>query len=246
MISFLNTYQQRKKEINDFLEMMKFMENKQFQKDENDIPEFDNFFHEGDYSISLTYQEMVNIFKSNMLLMLYNIIEFTVTNLMESIYDEIIINKLSYRDVNEFIRTLWKKAILKTTNDPNANFNTFLKKNDQIINEILENNIIELSARKSLPAGNLDGYSIVETFGAHGIVVKTSSKNFRPDILDAIKKQRNDLAHGSVSFVDADRDDTIQDIEKYREFVFNFLQELIDTVSEYIDQNKYRIMESVV
>lgn len=246
MISFLSTYEQRKKEINDFLEMMQFVETKQFQKDEMENTEFDKFFHGESGSIMLTYQEMVNIFKSNILLMLYNIIEYTVANLMESIYDEIVMNDLSYLDVNECIRSLWKKAILKTANDPNANFNTFLKKNDLIINGILEKRTLDLSVRKVLPAGNLDGQSIVETFEAHGIIVKTSSSNYRPDILATIKKQRNDLAHGAVSFVDADREHTLHDIEKYKNFVFSFLQELIDDVSEYISQGKYRVVEDVV
>lgn len=245
MISFLDTFNQRKKEIDDFLELMKFLEQKQFQRDNDEETRFDKFFHNEADGISLTYQEMINIFKSNISLMLYNIIEFTVTNLMESIYDEITMNQLAYKDVNECIRTLWKKTILKTANDPNANFNTFLKKNDLIINQIIHNTTLELHAKKVLPAGNLDGQNIVETFEAHGISVKTNSRNFRPDILSNIKNQRNDLAHGSVSFVDADRGDTLQDIEKHKGFVINFLHELIENVEEYINQAKYRNVDSI-
>lgn len=62
-------------------------------------------------------------------LMIYNLIEYTVTNLMDSIYDEIRINNLSYVAVNEYIRVIWRKTILKSTNDSNANYNTFLRKN---------------------------------------------------------------------------------------------------------------------
>ena len=43
--------------------------------------------------------------------MIYNIIEYTVTNLIDSIYDEIRVNHLSYIDVNDSIRNLWRKTV---------------------------------------------------------------------------------------------------------------------------------------
>ena len=51
-----------------------------------------------------------------------------MTNLIDSIYDEIRVNHLSYIDVNESIRNLWRQTILKSVNDPNANFSTFFEK----------------------------------------------------------------------------------------------------------------------
>ncbi len=82
-------------------------------------------------------------------------------------------------------------------------------------------------ARESLHAGNLDGVSIRETFESHVLQISTSSPNFRPDILGNIKMNRNNLAHGAVSFVDAVRDDSIQDFKKYARFVMLFLEELM-------------------
>ena len=64
-----------------------------------------------------------------------------MTNLIDSIYDEIRVNHLSYIDVNESIRNLWRQTILKSVNDPNANFSTFLRKNEEIISKILNNNL---------------------------------------------------------------------------------------------------------
>ena len=173
--------------------------------------------------------------------MIYNIIEYIVANLVDSIYDEIRMNHLSYVDVNESIKALWRKTILKATNDPNANFNTFLKKNEEIIAAILRNATLEMNSRNTLPAGNLNGVSIKETFKLHGIQIQTSSKNYRPDILDGIKENRNNLAHGSVSFVDAVRSDSISDIRRNEKFVVAFLEELIDTVTTYINEQRYKM-----
>lgn len=186
------------------------------------------------------YQSLINILKSNVSLMIYNIIEYTVTNLIDSIYDEIRVNHLSYIDVNDSIRNLWRKTILRSVNDPNANFSTFLRKNEEIISAILSNNELNMYAKNTLPGGNLDGTSIKETFESHGIQVRTSSRNYRPDILIGIKENRNNLAHGSVSFVEAMREDSIDDIRANESLVVGFLEELIETVSTYIEDQKYK------
>lgn len=205
------------------------------------MSKFSEFFHSEGTGIRLTYQSLINILKSNVSLMIYNIIEYTVANLIDSIYDEIRMNRLSYVDVNESIQGLWRKTILKSTSDPNANFNTFLKKNEEIITTILRNTTLEMNSRNTLPSGNLDGVSIKRTFESHGIQLQTRSRNYRPDILEGIKENRNNLAHGSVSFVDAVRSDSISDIRKNETFVVAFLEELIDTVTTYIDEKRYKM-----
>ncbi|WP_077612217.1 MAE_28990/MAE_18760 family HEPN-like nuclease [Clostridium sp. Marseille-P2415] len=245
MIAFKDTYESRKKEIEEFIELMKFLEKKEFSK-KDDISEFSSFFYQGEDRISLTYQSLINILKSNVSLMIYNIIEYTITNLMDSIYDEIRIHGLTYVDVNECIRALWRKNILKSTNDPNANFNTFLRKNEEIIDNIIDNVTLDIHSRSSLPAGNLDGISIRQTFESHGIMISTNSRNYRPDILNSIKTQRNNLAHGSVSFTDAVRMDAISDIESNEKFVISFLEELIETVIDYIDHEMYKVNSSKI
>lgn len=240
MITLKSTYEDRKNEINKFIELIDFLEKKKIQVEENEIS-FDDFFYGKKLKITLSYQELINILKSNLSLMMYNIIEYTVSGLVDCIYDEIRVQQLSYIDVNESIRKLWRKTVLKSAKDPEANFNTFLRKNEEIIDCILEKKILDIHAKQSLPAGNLDGISIEETFRAHGIQIQTHSKNYRPDILSNIKTNRNNLAHGSVSFVDAVRGDSIQDFKNYARFIMSFLEELINTVEYYIKNGEYRI-----
>ena len=239
MITFKKMYENRKKEIEDFLQLMEFMEEKENNKVDG-ISEFSAFFHAEEKRINLSYQAMINILKSNISLMIYNIIEFTVANLIDSIYDEIRIKNLSYIDVNECIKALWRKSMLKAASNPDANFKTFLKKNEELIVHILEKSTLEMNSRNTLPGGNLDGVSICETMESHGITVETHSKNYRPDILRSIKTNRNNLAHGSVSFVDAVREDSIFDIKNTKDFVVAFLEELIDSVSKYINGQGYK------
>lgn len=240
MVTLKSTYESRKQEIVKFIELMSFLEKKKVFPEEKEV-DFDEFFYNGSVGIQLTYQELINILKSNVSLMIYNIIEFTVSGLIDCIYDEIRMQNLSYLDVNESIRKIWRKVILKATKDPKANFDTFLKKNEEIIDYILSNQPLDMHARDCMPGGNLDGISIKETFESHGIQIKTNSQNYRPDILENIKEKRNNLAHGSVSFVEAVRNNSINDIDTNAKFIIFFLEELIDTVVEFIDEKKYKV-----
>lgn len=241
MDDFLTVYKERQKEIEDFFVLLKFLETKENSRHDGES-EFDQFFHNGERQINLTYQALVNIMKSNASLMIYNIIEYTVTNLMYSIYYEIEKNKLSYFDVNECIRILWKKMMLKAASDPNASFNTFVKKNDEIIKAILDRHIIKLEVKNSLPAGNLDAKEIQKLFEKHGIGIDQNSINFRRsiNIMDKIKLDRNNLGHGSMAFTEALRENTINELEDSYNYVKKFLDELIVFVGKFLKNKEYQ------
>lgn len=232
------TFNERKSEINDFIELLKFLEVKENNTDEDGVSEFSKFFRVGNDKVNISFQRMINIMKSNLSLMIYNIIEFTISNLMDSIYEEIRVHNLSYLDVNDSIKKLWRKTILKAANDPNATMSTFMKKNEEIIDKILDHSVINLQSRNTLPAGNLDGPNIKETLEKHGINMQCT--NYRPLILANIKSQRNDLAHGSVSFVEALRDSTIGNIRNDANIIIAFLEELMLLVEEYIKNEAYK------
>lgn len=253
MITLETTFQQRKKEIEDFIGLMFFLERKR-NIIVDDVNEFDKFFYsemneEDDLEeeaqvlrMNMSYQDLINILKSNVSLMIYNIIEYTVTNLIECIYDQIRGNHLDYLHVSESLKMIWRKTVLKSIQDPNANQNTFLKKNEEIINAIINKTELDIHARNSMPAGNLDGISIKETMESHGVHIRTNSRNYRPDILERIKERRNNLAHGTVSFIEAVRENTINEIYENERCVVAFLEELIESVKNYLDEEKYKVM----
>lgn len=243
MIDFRATFDDRAKEISDFLALMRFLEALENER-RDEVTSFEHFFSSADVGVELSYQSVINTMKSNISLMIYNIIEFSVSNLVEAIYHAIQADQLTYTCVNNDIRKLWRKARLKSVNDPNASFNTFIRKNEEIIDFILQDRIITLQAKNSLPSGNLDGQGIVSSFNAHGLFINTESCNYRPDVFTGIKEQRNRLAHGSVSFVEALRDETIDEIAQKKDFVVLFLEEVIGDVSAYINDQKYRLQAS--
>lgn len=233
------TFSSRKDEINKLLTTMMYFEKTETDK-EDGVSKFNRFFSDNEGHEVLSYQELINILKSNVSLMIYNLIEYTVGNLMDTIYIKIRNERLSYTEINDEIKTIWRKINLNSIKDPSSNHNTIIKKNEELINAIINKATIELNYKDTISGGNLDGEIIQRTFSEHGLHVKTSSKNYRPDILKNIKNYRNELAHGAVSFVEALREKSISDISSYNTITTSFLDELIYEVEKYIKDEKYK------
>ena len=157
MSDFLDTYSNRKREIRKFIKFIEYVE--LTERTDADAP-LHKFLHSGNTSDDITYQSLINILKSNLSLMLYNILEYSVSGLLEDLYTEISMNKLSYSDVSEKIQDLWHEVQLKNTRDPNANFNTLLRRSKQLLDFVTTKKIMHLSPRDTIPAGNLDGKTL--------------------------------------------------------------------------------------
>ena len=54
MIAFRNTYDSRKQEIDDFIELMCFLEKKENIKNDDEVSEFSKFFYQGNERITIT------------------------------------------------------------------------------------------------------------------------------------------------------------------------------------------------
>lgn len=245
MVTFRDDFRSRKEEISEycsFLEKLQVIE-----ETTEETKNFDSIFNDKTFFsetiegyVDISFQKIINIMKSNLSLMVYNLIEFTVTNLMTCIYDEIAEDQLPYEKVSEPIRALWRKSMLKGTKDPEAKYSTFIRTNEDIINAILNKKTISINVRETMPAGNLDGKEIDDVFTNHGIHIRRNSENFRPDILTDVKEHRNNLAHGSASFVDELRQKTLNDFQSNILIIENFLEELISLVEQYLANGEYK------
>lgn len=108
-------------------------------------------------------QEMQCAFKAEFLLLLYNIVESTTCDCLNSIYDAIIDDDLSFADVRNEIKQLWRNY-LKNKNHPDA------ESDDAVLNSMkirFEQLAISIS-------GSMDYRKIVSVFRKHGCQVDDS------------------------------------------------------------------------
>ncbi|WP_417118856.1 MAE_28990/MAE_18760 family HEPN-like nuclease [Olsenella phocaeensis] len=181
-----------------------------------------------------------SVIRSNVKIMIYNIIEFSVTSLFQAIYDRLEDENCSYVDVSEKLRTLWHHTRMRKLNDPNASNETAERTSKELLDEVIAKTTVHITARQTMPGGNLDGKEILKLFDNHGISVHAAGSGYREDELKDIKDRRNALAHGSISFADAGNQVTTSELAELITHVDSFLMQLRSDVISYLDSGEYK------
>ena len=97
-----------------------------------------------------------SVIRSNVKIMIYNIIEFSVTSLIRAIYDRLKDENCGYADVSEKLRTLWHQTRMRTLGDPSASNDTAVRISKQLLDEAIANTALRLDTHKTISGGNLD------------------------------------------------------------------------------------------
>lgn len=175
--------------------------------------------------------------KSSAQLLLYNLIESTLYNCLQDIHDTINREKLKYHELTESLKKIWLEFRIgnKTNNIPNLS--------KEVINHILSNRDIEIEldeylSIKNLFSGNLDARKIRDVTEKYGLILSQQTHGKK---LLIIKRNRNSLAHGKISFSHCSKDLVMSDLNKIKDDVINFLSILIGTTEDYIANKRYLI-----
>ncbi len=188
---------------------------------------------------------VASVIRSNAKLMIYNIIEYSVTSLLQAVYDRIEDEGCSYADVSEKLQLLWHRAQLHDKlNNPSANNETAERLSKRLLDFVVTKAVVQIDARDTIPGGNLDADKILRLFDRHGISVHDDVANCRTDKireeLKDVKDRRNDLAHGSISFAEAGNQVTTSELAELISHVDGFLTQLHNDVQSYLESGEYR------
>lgn len=199
--------------------------------------------------------DQLKIFKANGFLLLYNLIESTMLNSVISIFDEISVKNLSYKDLSEKVKKYWFKY--KHKHDDNIKDATLYEKFYIIVEDILKDVTLDLIDKLEY-GGSIDGRRIKEL--AESLGVEFENINYNIDthgkILLEIKSKRNSLAHGNISFANVGKDVTyygnVTENEgvitynsfgmiHFKTFTIEHLDKFIDCIEDYINNEKYKL-----
>ncbi|WP_404341912.1 MAE_28990/MAE_18760 family HEPN-like nuclease [Vreelandella venusta] len=221
MDSYIQEYEKRKVEINAYLDLLTAM-----SQENAKIVDFDENEHAID---PLAFK----VCKASSYLIIYNLIEATVTAGVKSIYDKISDERLTFNEVMENLRKVWWQSKKESLSNCAKN---------QLIDNIYDyycaahsDDPLDFSDYISGVSGNLDAEVVREVCRRYGI----SSVRDGRDLGD-IKTKRNWLAHGNKSFSDIGKDSTPSDLYSVRDRVFSFLDEFVLNVNTYLRETKYR------
>lgn len=180
------------------------------------------------------------ILKSSAYLVLYNLVESTVTLAVARLNGAMREEGLTYADAEQRIRDLWVRARL--TNLANgANHGRYLEFVRKLVQDVNDGKTAEIPEDFIPVSGNFDAGKMRELASAYGFRTNTLTAERGSKKLRIVKDRRNDLAHGIQSFAELSADDTIEDLEDTKKAVFVYLREFIRHVSHHVDRRGYRV-----
>lgn len=169
---------------------------------------------------------LMNTMKSSALLMIYNIVESTMTNLLQDLFDHLQNESVSFDDLNDKM----KELVLG-----------FAKKHNpgKLIGKMRTQTLdlaVACFERSEVFSGNLDAKEIRETMKRIGVKMTHA---YTESALQNVKNERNNLAHGNKSFSDCGKDYTavqLRDIQKKTQTV---LAKAIADFDGFLTQQAY-------
>ena len=183
--------------------------------------------------------DFLKILKSNALLMIYNLVESTIMGGILEIYDELCQRGVSYTQVRREIQEIWFSFKFSQVYDKKAHFNSYREKAIEIINAILSEDTIIMDRKATDISGNLDAEKIRQVCNEHGIVYQVDPGCRGGFVLTDVKEKRNNLAHGTISFVECGRNYSIEDLEKIKNETILFLQGILSGMEDYYNNQRY-------
>jgi uncharacterized protein (DUF2267 family) len=172
------------------------------------------------------------ILKSTFVLLLYNMIESTMSMIFERIHDKLAAEH--YQNLAPELQKVWVDFFF-VKNSPDL----FHKHLDKTISQTLSfPSLSDFTTRIKLFSGNLDAQKLHGLLKQYGIgVLQTHGK----ERLLFVKNKRNKIAHGEETFKDSCRDLTNSDLTEIRDAVFRALDSIIAQAEVYLQEKKYVI-----
>ncbi|HEY9636408.1 MAG TPA: MAE_28990/MAE_18760 family HEPN-like nuclease [Coleofasciculaceae cyanobacterium] len=174
--------------------------------------------------------ELIKTLKASGFLLLYNLVEATMRNAIEAIFDELRGKGVSYDQISPKL----KKIVLKNLKKRNP---------DKIFSSITAISLDIITAgfdKQDLFSGNIDGMKIRDTATEYGFSHQTDyvRTGHGSDLL-TVKSNRNDLAHGFKSFSEVGRDKTADELLEIKNKTVKYLKQILQNIAQYLSNQGY-------
>lgn len=165
------------------------------------------------------------LIKSSIVLLAYNTVEGCYTQLNNEIFSSVSENHISIKKLNTELQNVYYRYYKNIIKDIRT-LKTFYE-NENITSITYK----EISDKVTLFSGNLDARSIRE-FSKKQIGISSISTPYGKKIVK-IKELRNKLAHGEITFQDAVKNITLDELKEYCNDCIKFLEATIKSYEEF-------------
>jgi hypothetical protein len=177
-------------------------------------------------------RKLNQILRANSFLLLYNLVESSVSQAIEAIHLEISDKGISYDSLNQSVkREIFSHLKKRTTPDQ------FVAQIENIITDILK----FYPQSREIFSGNVDAKEIRQLASKYGFSHDTNSDSTKDGIkLRIVKERRNDLAHGFISFQECGKDYTIEDVIETKNEVIDYIKTVLLNIENYLSTEQYK------
>lgn len=179
-------------------------------------------------------EDLLRTFKASVFLMLYNLMEATVKNSVEAIFDELARHNVSFDSCRSEVRRVVLGNLRRCHDEGHLrsrNVNDVL----DLFQNLATDAVTKTFQRTEIVSGNVDAREIRKLAEQYGFMKPAADGN----LLLTVKTNRNDLAHGNKSFAEVGRDFDVLRLEEVKNKTIDYLMKLILSVTEYITQQHY-------
>ena len=178
--------------------------------------------------------------KATGFLLLYNLVEATMRNAIETIFDELKTQRVSFDEVREEIKKIVIKNVRNETIQTENDLLLGLRNISVDIISVTFDALMKKENKRRLFSGNVDSREIKETAKIYGFSSTTNKEKTRDGIdLLNIKTNRNDLAHGFKSFEEVGKDATADELLEIQKRVICYLRGILENIESYLSNEKY-------
>lgn len=185
-------------------------------------------------------ERVLKILKANFFLLLYNLVEASIRDGFRVLYAAMTADGCTVQAVRDELRLLWIDAAVYRLTPQTANQNSYREVTKNLVRDAVQNVATTLSVEDLRFGGNLDAARIRKTCQDHGVPFKTHPRAKGGEKLRLVKDRRNDLAHGSLSFVECGRDYTLPQLVQIRREALLFVRGILRNVERHVVDKAFR------
>lgn len=232
MKTFIVEFQERCKDVLEYLDLLKFMDSVATNKRKP----IESESYQGTMISYLPNRDCQKILRANFYLIQYNLVESTLNTVIsvvkDTINDERVpLNKLVTRLILLHISGLYKDVTSQ---------NRILEISKDLYQKTANKENVLLEKFGFNTSGNVDYNYFQKVVGAIGCRGRlTIEENRVKDAMERTKDHRNKLAHGNWSFSDAGSMLTLSQIEEDYQRIYDYLNQSLHNLESFLDNKKY-------
>ncbi len=177
--------------------------------------------------------------KASTYLLVYNLVESAVRSAFAHLYEVMESEACTLRLITKDVRAVWIDQSHHRITRETASPINYKRVAAELVDQVIDDEVVRLSATRLPVAGNLDAEKIRELCHGHGVSVNVPKGAQGGANLAIVKAQRNALGHGEKSFSECGREVTVDDLERIAHQTVVYMRAFLRNVNRYIKGRLY-------